>query len=215
MNNLITIITICSRPQYLEQIYNSIISQNYDNYKWILSFDSNEILYTPIENNNIIKLVYKNKEGDITNYAALNNIFNNYIKEDTFIHIIDDDNILYPNYFNTINNIINSNKELQFIYYQQSYSNNNIRFIARTNDIKEGHIDTAQVCFHSSLIKNTRFIQKYTADGIFYKELINKIIKNKSKWYVLSKILCYYNFILKSTKESTILHQKALFLLNN
>lgn len=215
MNNKITIITICSRPEYLDKIYNSIKYQNYNNFEWIISFDAEdkpkEIPFKLKNGNDItkIKLVnYKNKETDVTNYAAINNIFDNYIKEDTWCHIIDDDNILYPNYFNIINDKINSNSNLKFIYYQQQYQDGIFRFGCRTNDIKEGHIDMAQVCFNSSIIEDTRFIQKYTADGIFYNTLFNKTVKDKSTWCVIPQYLCYYNYIVNSTKESTILNQK-------
>jgi hypothetical protein len=208
MENLITLITVCSRPQYLGEIYESILSQKYNNFKWIISFDAENPVICSIEDTRITSVNYKNKKTDMTNYAALNNIFNNHIKEDTYIHIVDDDNILYPNYLNTINDIINNKPTLQFILYDQQYRNGLIRFKARTKEIRQGHVDTAQVCFHSSLINQTRFVQDYTGDGIFYKELFNKIKTNKSNWIVVNKVLCYYNYIVNSTKLSVIINQR-------
>ena len=176
MKNLITILTVCSRPEYLSKIYDSIINQNYDNFKWIISFDFDEFPNVEtkiIEDKRVEQVLYKNKEWDITNYGALNNILDNHISDPTWICIIDDDNIMYPNYLNTINSKLT--KKLKFVLYNQLYFDNTIRFIGRTKDIAEGHIDTAQVCFYSTLAKNVRFVSKYTADGIFYKELFNKI----------------------------------------
>jgi hypothetical protein len=220
MNNQITLITVCSRIDNLEQIYNSIINQNYDNYKWIISFDAKELPVIPIKikdynsiNSDKVQLVlYKNKKIDVTNYAALNNILDNYIKEDTWIHVVDDDNILYPNYLNTINDIINSNKELKFIYYKQQYKDGIHRFGCRSKDIRERNIDIAQVCLYTSIIEDTRFIQKYTADGIFYKEIFNKIIKNKQQWRSIPEFLCYYNFITQSSKLSNVIEKKRVNL---
>ncbi len=201
LNNLITILTVCSRPENLDNIYNSIISQNYDNFKWIVSFDSDEIPNCPKEDKRILYVKYKNGSSDVTNYAALNNIFDNYIDEEIYFHIIDDDNILFPNYFNSINNIINSRDNIKFIVYNQEFKDNKLRFIAKTNNIRQGFIDIAQVCFHSDLIENTRFIQNYTADGIFYQQLFNKIKSEKSKWEWVNKTFCYYNYLNNSENK--------------
>lgn len=207
MNNKITLITVCSRPQYLETLYNEIIKQNYPDFHWIISFDADDFPDLPrpiIGHKNITKILYKNKKTDMTNYGALNNIFNTQIKEDTYIHIIDDDNIIYPNYLHEINNIINQNKNLEFILYHQAYADSNIRMYAKTKDIKQGHIDTAQVCFKYNLVQNTRFKQIYTADGIFYQELFNKIKQDKTKWICLNKVLSYYNYLVHPTKADAI-----------
>lgn len=211
MENLITILTVCSRPKYLDAIYESILSQKYDNFKWIISFDSESIPLTTFNDERILLLNYKNKTNDVTGYAALNNILDNFIEKDTWICIIDDDNIMYPNYLNTINDAITN--ELKLIYYKQVYHDNGIRFGTSLKTVKERNVDIAQICFHSSIIEKDRFIQKYTADGIFYRGLLTKVIKDKTKWKILNTPLCYYNYLLNMTKESFLIHLRNLKLI--
>jgi hypothetical protein len=207
---LITLITICSRPQNLDKIWDSIKQQKYNKFNWIISFDSEEIPTLNFKDNRIKLLNYKNKETDITNYAALNNLFNSELINDSFIHILDDDNILFPNYLHTINNNIEEN--IKLLLYNQIYKDNNIRFNIKTKDIKECKIDIAQACFHTSIIQDFRFIQKYTADGIFYEELFNSIKSDKSKWKIINQPLCYYNFLSDNNKLDSINRQKMLYL---
>lgn len=213
MENTITILTACSRPQYLEEIYSSIVNQRYNSWKWIISFDFDKMpdVAKEIKKDERVKMVlYKNKPTDVTCYAALNNIFDNYLNYETWIHVIDDDNILYPNYFNIINDVISINPLSKFILYGQQYRNGTHRMQPKTKDIREGMIDMAQVCFHSFLIEDTKYVQKYTADGIFYQTLFNKIKHNHKEWVWYNRYICYYNYILNETQESSLIRQNEL-----
>ena len=210
-NNQFIFITICSRPEYLNYINDDIENQKNNNYKWIICFDSDIIPDVEFKNKNVIFLNYKKKQEEITNYAGLNYVFD-YIQKnkiDGYIHVIDDDNTIYPDYMNELNNVINSN--LRFIYYQQNYYDNTMRFDCRTKEIREGHIDMAQVCFHTSIIEDTRYLtNKYLADGIFYASIFTKVLNNKAQWTIIKKPLCFYNALVNFTKYTPRLLKKKV-----
>lgn len=212
MNNFI-LVTICSRPQYLKQIYDDIVKQNYSNFKWIICFDSNEKQELNIDDDRIILLNHKKKKEEMTNYAGLNYVLD-YIKENNiegFIHIIDDDNSIYPNYFNVINNTINDTAK--FLYYQQSYPSGEIRFLNKTNNLREGQVDTAQVTFHTSIVNELKFnTLRYTADGLFYGQLFATIRNNKSLWQLINQPLCFYNSLVDFSKIDSLNSRKNLIL---
>ena len=209
MENLITILTICSRPKNISKLYKSIIEQKYSNFKWIISFDSNDLPDIKIKDERIKILKYKNTKDDVTNYAALNNIFDKtLIKPESFICVLDDDNIMYSNYLNVMNDTINSNKDIKFIMYYQNFADGNLRFNIKTKNIKERHIDMAQVCYKNELIEDTRFVQRYTGDGVFYETLFNKVKTNKNEWVILHTSLCYYNYLTDNSKQESIKNSK-------
>lgn len=184
----IKIITPCSRPENLKWMLGNIL--HLKEKEWYIIHDAKEISNAEIYNFDWIHqvAVKGGVSGNLQRNFALDVIHET--GEACFIYVLDDDNILHPDFNTEIEKlqIENPNKK-GFIFSQQLKThvrNNN------ENNITECNIDQAQFILHSDLYKDVRYNQHYNADG----QLIEKIYKTHSdKFLITDKILCYYNFL--------------------
>jgi hypothetical protein len=175
----LNIITPCSRPENLLKISESINIPT-EKYRWIIVFDLDEL---PDE-----KLIPKNCEYYLhrNNLSIVGHSQRNFALEiitDGYVYFNDDDTLIHPNLWESINNLSED-----FISFKQLHKNGTLRLMGDV--IEVGHIDSHNFMVKREVINNTRFnVTKYDADGYFAKECFMK--SNSKKWLDLE--LSIYN----------------------
>lgn len=183
-NQKIFIITPSRRPFNITFIEKTIPKDC----EWIVVFDKtvkNEHTF------NVPKVIKSNETGFWGNpnrNVGLEYIKNNLNPSDTdWIYILDDDNIIHPEWWNNIQPHLNSTDAI--ITWGQTWSNGEPR-TEPTNNPKVSTIDTSQYMVRWSVAKNLRFEPIYEADGIYAEEAAKRGTVKK-----LDQYLGYYNFL--------------------
>ncbi len=179
------LIRTSNRPEYFKQAINSILNQDYKNYKIYVSYDKKESLeYLKDYNNiNIIEMNINNPNK----YKF--NLYNNYLMDkvdDGYILFLDDDDIyIHNNVFNIINDNLTSNDDFLIWKFMRPD-----KLIYPNNNIKLGTIDTTSFCFHSNYKSLARWGDKQCGDYRFVNMLLNKKKFNIKKIdYILTKTI--------------------------
>ena len=199
----IHIITRCTRPENLTKIEKSIFNTDKFKITWHICVDTSKLSGKDFaEKSNLI-----HQFPDVITYAIecdegdyghdMINLTIDKIK-DGFIYIIDDDNIIHPDFYNTIHEQISIDPNKSYIFNQKVGGNDftgiDVRKAAPEN-IHVGGIDMAQFLLKRDIIGESRLAPStYTADGIF----IEKLYKNNiDSFLLIDRILCYYNYLKK------------------
>lgn len=200
------VITRCTRPQNLLQIFESFNYTSNDKHiiNWYILFDTTSLIDI---DSKLLQELYKKGallyfiESDGTDYLypQTSDVITNIDKG--WIVIMDDDNICYPNYFNEVSKEISDNRtKLAFVYEQKvdgkDFTGLDIRNVGPEH-MKLKHIDSAQYVIHTYLHKKMKYEPGYDADGRFIEKLFNKYSK---KFHFIHKPLCYYNALTKESK---------------
>jgi len=206
--NIINIITRCSRPENLSKVKESIYSKS-EKFKinWFVVFDTNSLsdinsdLLTELYNNKVIIKFIKSVPGDhghLMINACLEEI------EEGFVYVLDDDNIIHEDFYDTIYQSIEQNSEKRGFIFSQKIGGKDFTGLdireAKPENTRVQHIDMAQFLLRRDLIGKSRLEpMKYIADGNFIEKLYNE---NKEDFFFIEKVLCYYNFIEKRKLNS-------------
>jgi len=157
---MLNIITPCSRPENLKIIEESInIPSQY--FRWFIIFDDYRIpdCYIP----KIAQAYYHKELNSIAGHAQRN--FALDMIEDGYVYFNDDDTIIHPMLWTSINKIIINNTH-DFICFNQKEKDGQHRLFGF--NIQVGHIDSHNFIVHGNLCKNIRcHIDRYDADGYF------------------------------------------------
>ena len=176
----ITVITPCSRPENLLKIKESL---NFEHIvEWIIVYD-NIICTTQFENEKISEYCHKSegKYGFPQRNYGLSVIKN----EKSYIHFLDDDNIVHPDLYNLS---LLPNKIYTF---DQENKDGSLRLTG--NHIRVRKIDTAMFLVWFPMVKGIQFItDKYDSDGYYITTCYSN---NKGSLIYVPKILCWYNKI--------------------
>jgi len=205
---MLNIITACIRASNLEKIHESILKakEPYSNVDiaWYIVAEG-RVLPTNSELRQIVDTKKLQFNNTITTHIIVNdtyqthwespvNIALEHIKSG-LVCIIDDDNIMHPEFIEYIYPKYLSGIK-GFIYHQQLSKNktcNNIVRIAKRANIAPGKIDTAQFSFDRSLVENDSWCPKSKQpDGYFISSVY---AKKSSEILILDRILCYYNYL--------------------
>ena len=183
---MLSIITACSRPQNLKQIYESIDFSQVN--KWYIVYDTSKCRIYDFQyktEQNIIELSC-DKEGDAGHPQI--NVALDLIKEG-FVYIMDDDNIFHKKFW-----ILLPTLDPEFVY---TWDQNRIQEgrILKGGQIEERKIDTSQFIVPRNLIGSTRWIEKKAAGDFRFISQIYKKFEEKFKY--ISEVACYHNFIQK------------------
>jgi hypothetical protein len=121
-------------------------------------------------------------------------MFQDKFTDEDWVYILDDDNIIHPEWYSTISTLVeNNDKEINFINWGQVDS------LPPTKNPKIGNIDTASFMYKPNYFRNIRYSMEYTSDGKIAAE-----IYKVSKPLTLMKYLCYYNFLNPKSKPKVI-----------
>ncbi len=180
----IFIVTPSRRPFNLEFIANTVPQEC----EWVVVFDKTVKNEHNIPNATVIKSNETGFWGNPNRNIGLEYIKNNLNPSDNdWIYILDDDNVIHPNWWNTIQSHLNSQDAV--ITWGQVWANEEPR-TEPTDTPKIATIDTSQYMVRWSVAKDLRFEHIYEADGIYAEEAAKQGSVKK-----LDQYLGYYNFL--------------------
>ena len=189
---MLSIITACSRPDNLDEVYKSMDFKVLD--KWYIIYDTSkgrDYTFKYTTNPKVIEIKY-DKEG-VCGHPQIN--YGLSLIKEGFVYIMDDDNIVHPDFWKVFPSL-----DSNYIY---TWDQNRIQEnkIVPGGIIELGKIDTSQFIVPRNFIGNIRWIEnKRGADFAF----INAIYKaHKKVFKYIHKILCYHNYLYvkKAHKE--------------
>lgn len=191
---LFHVITRCTRPENLKKIYNSF--NGYDKLKWTVVFDGSflseldlELLGWLTDIGASYKILYS-KSGSYL-YPEVNSIISS--NEGFWTTLIDDDNIVHPDYFSSLESLIQGSITSSVFIYNQILEDDSIRLCSPENTVV-GSIDLAQFTFHTDVMELASFKAGYCGDGEFIEELYKRVPEDFS---FINKELCYYNYLTR------------------
>jgi hypothetical protein len=191
----VIIITPCSRPDNLPEILKSI---NFP-CRWIIVHDMfpfvDQRIFPNISWIKEYSLVSSLKNKITCGKEQVNFALDliSFYHSDAFVYVLDDDNIIHPDFYKNIN-VPYSWIHTCHIFGQQ-LPDGSLR-IPEFNKIIPGHIDQAQFLLHTSVIGANRYAENsYEADGHFIYSIVKELPNNAIKIY--PQILSYYNFLKK------------------
>jgi len=183
------IVTPSRRPFNLKFISQSIPKEC----EWIVVLDDTVKNDHKEENATILKSGKTGFWGNPNRNFGLDYIKNNLNPNDNdWFYILDDDNIIHPEWWKNIQLHLNSTDAI--ITWGQSWASGEHR-TEPTSEPKVAKIDTSQYMVRWSVAKNLYFENIYEADGIYAEEAAKRGTVKK-----LDQYLGYYNF-LRSHKQ--------------
>lgn len=202
----VALLTRCTRVQNLNQIKQNIENLFKDtqfNYSWIIGCNSKFITseqyqninkqYTKSDGRNnvlckyIIPTDYYRYDGDIFNHL-LSQV------ESDYVYCLDDDNILHPQFLNTLRNNIENNFDICVIDIKD--------YIGSRKNISQdcfGKVDTANLIYsYKYLNKSGGFIAALKNSAIVQDALtFSKCLQSKANILYTQKQAAYYNYLHK------------------
>jgi len=177
----ITIITPCSRPQNLQDIFASLNFEYIE--KWIIVYDTtNNRTYTKQFSEHPSILEEECCDPGVTGNAQRNHGLR--IVKEGFVYFLDDDNIVHPDLWAVIPTL---DEDYFYTWDQNTFD----RYI-EGHTINTGCIDTSMFIVPKKICKNLKWLtfDRYFADAFFIKTIYEH---NANKHIYIPKTLCYYN----------------------
>lgn len=207
INPKFNFITRCTRLENLQTVGNSIFNENTSHYniQWYVLFDESKIKEISASLLKYLMSVNCNIHFKPNRQDYLHTAISEVIQtiSDGYIHIIDDDNTLHPDYLETLTEIITKDTEPYIYIYEQKvdkkdFTGLDIRLVGPPC-MKVGKVDMGQFTAHFSLL--TKDIPtEYVGDGI----MLEKMYKGTpQRFKFINKVLCYYNKLQTSKQEPT------------
>ena len=201
------IITRCCRPDNLDRILNNLNKtfQNTEfNFTWLIACNAkflnqnhvdllNKTL-VPKDNRNVVlaKLFKPNGcfrfDSDLINMA----FFSEEVKNQDYVYVLDDDNIIHENFLNILRKYIESNFDLLTVNIKDYLGNiNNLPIFCHTK------IDTANMIFNYEYLKNMGGFNCSYINTSYVEDFLtmSKAIQNNAKIIYSQEIGAYYNYL--------------------
>jgi glycosyltransferase involved in cell wall biosynthesis len=183
-NSKVFIVTPSRRPFNLEFIADTIPQEC----EWIVVFDKTVKNEHKIENATVLKSNQTGFWGNPNRNIGLEYIKNHLNPSDNdWIYILDDDNVIHPDWWNSIQPHLNSTDAV--MTWGQTWATGEPR-TEPTDNPRIATIDTSQYIVRWGVAKNLRFEHIYEADGIYAEEAAKQGTVKK-----LDQYLGYYNFL--------------------
>lgn len=178
------ILTPCRRPFNLTFMEQTIPNEC----EWIVVFDKTVKNNHQIDKATILRSNETGFSGNPNRNFGLEYIKNNLNPSDNdWIYVLDDDNVLHPEWWSSIQEHLDSSDAV--ITWGQCWSTGEPR-TEPTSEPKIAKIDTSQYMVRWSVAKDLRFELIYEADGIYAEEAAKRGTVKK-----LDQYLGYYNFL--------------------
>ncbi len=178
-----------NRPEYFKKCIESILNQNYSNYKVIIGYDKIESLeyLNNYKDNNKIE-IYEMKTTSKERFK--HNLYLNTMMDkvtDGFIMYLDDDDMMsHNNSLNILNENINNENDLIIWKFMRP----DRLIYPKSNIIKMGHISGCAYSFNNKYKYDSRWVDRQCSDFHFINGLLKKIKLNiKIIDYILTRII--------------------------
>jgi len=207
ISNQLNVITACIRPNNLPLLAQSFAIANKLKIpiNWIIVIDGRYVRDTdPIKR--VEEIVSKIIDPNLTIVILLNDT---YLKtwespinlalaliKSGLVCIVDDDNIMHPEFIQTVYPIYLKEQSVGFVFHQlmsiEKGGNLKVR-IAKFANLKPDKFDTAQFAITRDLIGDLKWCTTSNQpDGLFINTLFEE---KRNKFKILDKILSYYNYL--------------------
>ena len=165
------LIRTSNRPTYFQKCIQSILEQNYENYRIIICYDKEGSLAYLKEFENDSRITYfpvsiESKEKYRFNLYC--NILMDRVEEGWIMFLDDDDMLCHDKVLSMINEHLNDKNSL---YLWKFLRPDKVIYPKDVNNIRLGEIDTTSVCFHSIHKKKSRWPDKQCGDYAFFSGL--------------------------------------------
>jgi glycosyltransferase involved in cell wall biosynthesis len=199
------VITRCTRVENLLTIADSVYKQGVD-VTWHVVFDTSVVknieiaLLSSLYNAGAI-IYFKQGSPGTYMYPEMNELVKTLPSED-YVTLIDDDNIVHPDYYDVIINTINNNPNSDAFCYNQFVDKKDFTGleyrIASPKNVEVKGIDLAQYTVKASTFGLCEFGAGYCGDGEFIQALHNLV-----PFTFIDKTLCYYNYLQQVKPKKT------------
>lgn len=191
------ILTRCTRQQNLLAIKKTVFPSPIT-VVWHIIFDTTTLKDIDAELLNELqspstRFHFVKGDGSDYLYPQLSNIIDG-LHRDTYIAILDDDNIIHPDFYDVIKAEIEANPDKEAFVFEQfvdkkDFTGLEVRKVGPEH-MKLQHIDSAQYVIKQSLYSKDRYEGGYCGDGLFIEKLYKD---NADKFHFIHQQLCYYN----------------------
>jgi len=195
----LNIITRCTRVTKIKEIFESFDRKSKKiSIKWFFLFDLTSLTEIPTDILSFLKdkseiRFYESDPKDF-GHDLINKVIDDI--DSGLIYVLDDDNIIHPNFFNLLEDWIDNHNQFGGLIFNQKvggidFSGLDIREADEQNMVV-GKIDMAQFCLKRELIGDNRIpFGMYVGDGVFIENLYNQF---PNKFLIKKEIGCYYNY---------------------
>jgi O-antigen biosynthesis protein len=198
----LNIITRCSRTHLLPQVKNSIDFHHPNiEVEWHIIFDTSVLkdislsLIQELKNKQTKFHFIEGKPGDLLYPQSMEVINKIYIG---FIYYLDDDNILHPNFLNTLSTFTDKDKIYVVDQFVDCKDFTGVEYrIAEPENMRVQGVDIAQIIFPRHVFDSYEFKGDYCADGILIEQLHTE---HPEYFEYISETLSYYNSLVKDRK---------------
>lgn len=177
---MIYIMTPCSRPENLSKIKDTIPKDC----TWVVLFDKS---VGPMDEC-VADICISSKNTGYYGNPLRNEFLDTFMEkftDDDWVYILDDDNIIHPEWYSTITKFFNNKEsDVNFINWGQ------VNRLPPAIKPRVGTIDTACFMYKPKSFPTMRYDMDYTSDGNFVVNLFE--VSNPT---TIMKELCYYNFL--------------------
>lgn len=201
------VITRCTRVENLLTIADSVYKEGVD-VTWHVVFDTSVVkdieiaLLGELYNTGSI-LYFKQGSSGTYMYPEMNELIKTLPSED-YVTLIDDDNIVHPDYYNVIIDAIKNNFRNDVFCYNQFVDKKDFTGleyrIASSENVEVKGIDLAQYTVKASTFSLCEFGAGYCGDGEFIQALHNS---KPQTFLFIDQTLCYYNYLQQVTPKKT------------
>ncbi len=201
------VITRCTRVENLLTIADSVYKEGVD-VTWHVVFDTSVVkeieasLLGELYSKGAI-LYFKQGSPGTYMYPEMNELVKENIPYGELVTLIDDDNIVHPDYYESIKDAYDTDSITYAFCYNQliTVDNPTYRHASPANTVVGG-IDLAQYTFLSTAIKDSEseFVSGYCGDGEFIQALHSMI---PSRFVFIDQTLCYYNYLQQVTPKKS------------
>lgn len=197
----LTLVTAVSRAQNLRKIYSTISKSLRGvalDVRWILVFDApgntsadTADLISSAKDLKITKAIYP---GEPKQWGILQKNHGMDLIKGGWYHLLDDDNIVHPEFFKSIHSAIVNHPGKRAFSFGQLRRDFRGNLSSGPDKMKPGHIDNTMFVVSMDLIGSSRYDVKHAGieDYHFFKSLYDK---DPGSFVFLDEFICYYNYL--------------------
>lgn len=203
----LNIVTAVSRPENLRRILASIdatVHLSGLNLKWILVFDAPsdappalQVLLDAVSKFRVQKAFWLNGPSK---YGIHQKNMGIDLCDEGFYYLLDDDNIIHPNFFKRVGELILENPDKEALAFNQQRWDAHGSIVAAPERMHPGGCDNSMFVVHTKLIGKDRYDYGKASleDGYFFQGLH---LKKRETFLFVNEFLAYYNYIRHFPEE--------------